>query len=75
MIPRSSHAQFGQVALDEVLVVGHSTAGWRCEVQGRHLFIDARQIAPGHRMPSDGERGRVMLTLAAARAHDIGRRR
>lgn len=75
MMPRSSQAQFGQVPLDEVLVVGHSAAGWRCEVEGRHLVIDAGQIAPGHRMPSAGQRGRVMLTLAAARAFDVGRRR
>ena len=67
--------QFAHVTLDQVLVVGHSAGGWRCEMEGRRLFIDARQVAPGHRMPSDGERGRVMLTLAAARALDIGHRR
>ncbi len=58
------------VSVEDVLVVRRTAFGWFCEIGDDLLFLGSLQIAPGTSMPGDGERGRVTLTMDAAR--DLG---
>ena len=57
---------------EDVLVVQRSETGWQCEIRGRLLFVGQLQIARGTFVPSEGTRG--PLTLTAAAAQDLGLR-
>jgi hypothetical protein len=59
----------------EVLVVRQMDMGWLCEIEGRPAFLGQLQIAPGTRMPSEGTRGQVAITIAAAADLGLSRRR
>lgn len=55
----------------DVVVVRRSDVGWQCMIAGRPVFVASLQIPRGFRMPSEGERGPVMLTAAAVRDLDV----
>jgi len=57
---------------EDVLIVQRAETGWQCEIRGRRLFVGQLQIAPGTAVPSEGTRG--SLTLTAAAAQDLGLR-
>lgn len=63
------------VAIDEVLVVRCAERGWLCEIHGRPTFVERTQIVRGSRMPSEGQRGTMRLTVVAATALGLIRRR
>ncbi len=60
------------VILDDVLVVRRTDNGWFCDVpKYPHVrFIGVLQVALATPMPSEGSRGRVVLTASAA--SDLG---
>ena len=49
-----------------VLVVRRADAGWLCEIEDRHVFLEQRRLAPGSRMPGEGRRGPVSVTPEGA---------
>ena len=51
---------------EDVLVLKRSEDGWHCEIRGRRVFVGQLQIAPGTSVPSQGTRGPLTLTAAAA---------
>jgi hypothetical protein len=63
------------IIVDDVLVVRCADRGWLCEIHGRPTFVERTQLSPGSRMPSEGQRGTMRLTVAAATALGLIRRR
>lgn len=63
------------VIVDDVLIVRRTDLGWLCEIESRPTFLGKLQIAPGSRVPNEGQRGPVTLTLAAAIDLGLSRRR
>jgi hypothetical protein len=56
------------------MVVRRSAFGWHCEIDGKQVFLEPRQIAPGFAMPPDGTRGSIRLTRAAFDDLNLSRR-
>ncbi len=67
----------GLVVLDDVLIERRTDAGWHCDVPShpRVRVLTVAHIAPATPMPSEGTRGRVVITAAAAHELGIGARR
>jgi hypothetical protein len=63
------------IVVDDVLIVRRLEMGWLCEIEGRPAFLGKLQIVPGTRMPSEGRRGSVTITIAAAADLGLQRRR
>ena len=63
------------VIVDDVLVVRQTDLGWLCEIESRPTFLGKLQIVPGSRVPNEGQRGPITLTLAAAIDLGLSRRR
>jgi hypothetical protein len=63
------------VIVDDVLVVRQTDLGWLCEIESRPTFLGKLQVAPGTRVPHEGQRGSVTVTLAAAVDLGLSRRR
>jgi hypothetical protein len=63
------------VIVDDVLVVRATELGWLCEIERRPTFLGKLQVAPGTRVPREGQRGPVTVTLAAAVDLGLSRRR
>lgn len=50
----------------DVLVVSRAERGWLCEIDARAVFLDQRHLAPGSRMPAEGQRGDIAVTAEGA---------
>jgi len=58
--------RIARTAIQDVLVVERAELGWHCEIDGRRVFVNQRQIAPGTVMPGEGHRGTITLTAEGA---------
>ena len=63
------------VRIDDVLIVRRTDRGWMCEIAGRPTFVERSHLAPGSRVPSEGGRGPLELTVTAARALGVLRQK
>jgi signal transduction histidine kinase/CheY-like chemotaxis protein len=50
----------------DVLVERRAETGWFCEIDGRRVLVRPHHVAPGTVMPSEGRRGTITVTKAAA---------
>jgi hypothetical protein len=63
------------VVVEDVLIVRQLEMGWLCEIEGRPAFLGKLQVVPGTRMPPEGRRGVVTITVGAAADLGLQRRR
>ena len=63
------------IVVHDVLIVRQLEMGWLCEIEGRPAFLGKLQVVPGARMPLEGHRGTVTITVGAAADLGLQRRR
>ena len=63
------------IIVNDVLIVRQLEMGWLCEIEGRPAFLGKLQVAPGTRLPTEGRRGPVSITIGAAADLGLQRRR